>query len=151
MKFKEKDLQNIEYFKFLYNDETFRYMYKYLSTISVDDSDVENYMQYFKRCEEFGLSFCLYYMDSLEDSREMVVFSNFEVKEMPESDLIDLTYLGDKWINRYFCKIFREDGYFIFSDNTVYDNSMEDIAYKDICKKVSFFDENKEVKFLMLK
>ena len=151
MKFKDKNLQNIEYFKLLYNDETFRYMYKYLSTISVDDSDVENYMQYFKRCEELGLSFCLYYMDSYENSREMVVFSNFEVKEMSESDLIDLTCLGDNRINKYFCKIFRQDGYFIVSDNTVGDYSMEDVAYKDICKESNSFDEKNGVKLLLIK
>ena len=127
MKFKEKEIDNIEFFKMLYNDETFQHIYKYFTTISVDESDVDNYMLNFKQCEEFGLSFYIYYMDSRRDSLEMVVFSNYEIKEMPESDLIDLTYFDDDWVNRYFCKIFRKDGYFIISDHTLKNNSLDGI------------------------
>ena len=150
MIFREKELHNIEFFKMLYNDETFRYMYKYISTISVDESDVQNYMTYLKLCEEFGLSFYIYYMDTVRDSLEMVVFSNFQIKEMPESDLIDLTYFDSEWINRYFCKIFRDDGYFIVSDNKVKDNSVEGIAYKDVIERIRNKDENKVVHLRLL-
>lgn len=148
MKFKEKEIDNIEFFKMLYNDEAFRYMYKYLSTISVDESDVENYMLYFKQCEEFGLSFYIYYMDSERDSLEMVVFSNFEIKEMPESDLIDLSYFDDEWINRYFCKIFREDGYFIVSDHTLKCGSLEEVALKNISNKKDKRDMSQRFRLL---
>ena len=148
MKFKEKDIDNIEFFKMLYNDETFRSMYKYFSTISVDESDVQNYITYLKRCEEFGLSFYIYYMDSDRDSLEMVVFSNFEIKEMPESDLIDLTFFDTEWINRYFCKIFREDGYFIVSDHTLKNNSLDGIVFKDISDKKAKRDISQHLRLL---
>ena len=66
MMFFSKTLENIERFKQLYNDEILHSVYKYISSISVDESDLTAYIEHFKACEKLGLSFNFYYIDSEE-------------------------------------------------------------------------------------
>ena len=136
MMFESKKIENIEYFKMHYNDESLHIAYKYLSTINLGEEDVKKYMDYLRECEKLGFSFYLYYMDTYEESRELVGFSNFEIKEFSDSHLIDLTAFDDDHINSYFCKIFREEGYFIVSDNTLRKDTYEEKIFTNITKEV---------------
>lgn len=126
MMFEGKKIENIEYFKLHYNDEALQSAYKYLTTISVTEEDIQKYVSYLRECEKFGLSFYLYYIDSYKDSRELVGFSNFEIKEFPDSHSIDLSAFDEEHINKYFCRNFREEGYFIISDNSLKVDSFEE-------------------------
>ena len=55
---------------------------------------------------------------------------------MPESNVIDLTYFNDDEINKYFCKMFFEDGYFIVSDNSIRKDSYEELTYAEIINRI---------------
>ena len=136
MMFFSKTLENIERFKQLYNDEILHSVYKYISSISVDESDLTAYIEHFKACEKLGLSFNFYYIDSEENNRKIIGFSNFDIKDMPESNVIDLTYFNDDEINKYFCKMFFEDGYFIVSDNSIRKDSYEELTYAEIINRI---------------
>ena len=136
MMFFSKSLENIERFKQLYNDEILHSVYKYISSISVDESDLAAYIEHFKACEKLGLSFNFYYIDSDENNRKIIGFSDFAIKDMPESNVIDLTYFDDDDINKYFCKIFFEDGYFIVSNNSIKKASYEELTYKEIINRI---------------
>ncbi len=136
MMFQSKKLENIEYFKLHYDDETLHSAYKYFSTISVGESDAEKYINYLKQCEQYGFSFYLYYVDSYKDTRKLIGFSNFEIKEFSDSHSIDLTAFDDEDISRYFCKIFREEGYFIVSDNALKLDSLEEKIFMDLKYKI---------------
>lgn len=136
MMFFSKTLENIESFKQLHNDEILHSIYKYESSISVDESDLMAYIEHFKACEKLGLSFYFYYLDSDENDRKIIGFSNFAIKDMPESHVFDLTYFNDNEINKYFCKILSEDGYFIVSDNSIKKNSYEELAYTEIINRI---------------
>ena len=146
MMYYSKKLEHIEYFKLHYYDDALRSAYKYFSTISVDESDVQSYIDYFRSCEKFGLSFYLYYVDLYKDTREIIGFSNFEIKEMPESHMIDLTVFDEEEIDEYFYKIFREDGYFIVSDNSLRMNTFEDTIFSELKVELS---NNRKLHLLM--
>ncbi len=136
MMFFSKTLENIERFKQLYNDEILHSVYKYVSSISVDESDLLAYMEHFKTCEKLGMSFYFYYIDSEENGRKIIGFSDFAIKDMPESNVIDLTYFDDDEINKYFCKILLKDGYFIVSDNSIRKGSYEELIYTEIINRI---------------
>ena len=55
---------------------------------------------------------------------------------MSESNVIDLTFFDDDDINKYFCKIFFEDGYFIVSDNSIQKDSYEELSYTEILNRI---------------
>lgn len=132
MMFHSKKTTNIEYFKLHYYDETLHSAYKYFSTISIGEADAEKYINYLKQCEQLGFSFYLYYVDSYKDTRELIGFSNFEIKEFSDSHSIDLTAFDYEDISRYFSKIFKEEGYFIVSDNTLKPDSFEERIFTDL-------------------
>jgi hypothetical protein len=122
-----KSLQNIEFFKILYNDDILRIKYKYITSISVSEYDIEKYRNYLKDCERLGFSYYLYLL------RDRIIgFSDFALREMSDSDVIDLSSFSCDEINRTFCNIFNEDGYFIVSDNSINANSYEEKLYRKI-------------------
>ena len=149
MMFFSKTIENIERFKQLYNDEVLHSIYKYVSSVSVDESDLESYMKYFKACEKLGLSFNFYHIDSDESGRRIIGFSDFAIKDMPESHIIDLTYFDDDEINKYFCKIFHKDGYFIVSDNSIRTGSYEELSYEEILYRIK--NEKEKTQLYILK
>lgn len=136
MMFFSKTLENIERFKQLYNDEILHSIYKYVSSVSVDERDIDAYINYFRSCEKLGLSFNFYFIDSEENGRRIIGFSDFAIKDMPESNVIDLTYFDDDEINKYFCKILLKDGYFIVSDNSIRKGSYEELSYEEILYRI---------------
>ena len=148
MMFFSKTPENIERFRELYNDEILHSIYKYLTSISVAESDLSAYIEHFKACEKLGLSYTFYYIDSDENNRRIIGFSDFAIKDMPESHVIDLTYFDADDINKYFSKIFREDGYFIISDNSIRKDSYEELTYKEIINRVRKDKDNSHLYIL---
>lgn len=138
-----KSLQNIEFFKMLYNDDVLRMKYKYITSISVPEEDVEKYRNYLKDCERMGFSYYLYLL------RDRIIgFSDFALREMADSDMIDLSGFDCDEVNKIFCNIFKEDGYFLVSDNSVNANSYEEKVYIKIGDRLKISEDKPILRLL---
>ena len=122
-----KSPQNVEFFKVLYNDDVLRMKYKYITSISVSQEDIEKYHCYLKDCERIGLSYCFYLLND-----RIIGFSNFALKEMSNSDLIDLSGFSCDEINIMLCNILKNDGCFLISNNSICEDSYEEKVYSEI-------------------
>ena len=138
-----KSIQNIEFFKMLYNDDILRMKYKYITSISVSEDDIEKYRNYLKDCERMGFS---YYLYLLRD--RMIGFLDFALREMSDSDIIDLSSFSCDEINKIFCNIFKEDGYFLVSDNSINANSYEEKVYRKICDRLNTSEDKPTLRLL---
>ena len=138
-----KSIQNIEFFKMLYNDGILRMKYKYITSISVSEDDIEKYRNYLKDCERMGFSYYLYLL------RDRIIgFSDFAFREMSDSDVIDLSSFSCDEINNIFCNIFREDGYFFVSDNSINANTYEEKVYKNIGDRLKISEDKPRLRLL---
>ena len=138
-----KSLQNIEFFKILYNDDVLRMKYKYITSISVSEEDIEKYRNYLTDCERIGFSYYLYLMND-----RLIGFSDFALREMADSDVVDLSGFTSDEINNIFCKIFREDGYFWVSDNSINANTYEEKVYKNIGDRLKISEDKPRLRLL---
>ena len=152
MMFFAREPHNVEQFKNMYNDETWRSMYKYIYYIRLEEKEIKDCFDCLKKYEKVGLSYFFYMMDTDEYRREMVGFTNFALDYAEDKILLDLSILDEKSINGCFSQIFKEEGYFLVSDNMFKKGSFEEIEYENtIIKTVK--DENKtqmEQSFLRL-
>lgn len=133
MKLKDKSVENIQFFKMLYNNDTLRMKYKHITSMLIDESAVEEYLSYLRECEALGFSYYLYVMND-----RIVGFSDFALKETEENDIIDLACFTDEEINKLFCNILKEEGYFIVSDNAITENSYEEKIYTEIERNIKY-------------
>ena len=129
MNLKDKSVENIQFFKMLYNDDTLRMKYKYFSSVIIEDTAVEKYLLYLKECEKLGFSYFLFLFND-----RLVGFSDFALKETDENDIIDLTCFTDEEINKLFCNILKEEGYYIVSTNSIVEGSYEHTLYSEIMR-----------------
>ena len=127
----------------LYNDEMMRLKYKYITSVSVSEDDAEEYRSYLKSCESLGFSYYLYFFND-----RIVGFSDFKLKELQESDVIDLSKFDSDEIYRIFCKIFKEDGYFLVSDNSIKADTYEERLYKDIANKTKLAESKPKLRLI---
>lgn len=148
MMFFANNKHNIKQFKNMHNNEVWKDAYRYIYYIRLENDEISDYFEHFKKCEQIGFSYFFYIMDTHEYLREMVGFTNFALEPIEKGTYIDLSRLGDNIINIYFNKIFQEEGYFVVSDNTFKKGSQEEIEYEKVINKVK---HNKtEVKLLNL-
>ena len=129
MDLKDKIVENIQFFKMLYNDDTLRMKYKYFSSMIIEEAAVEKYLLYLKECEKLGFSYFLYWFND-----RLVGFSDFALKETEENDIIDLTSFADEEINKLFCNVLKEEGCFIVSNNSIIEGSYEHMLYLEIMR-----------------
>ena len=126
-----KNIVNIQFFKMLYNDDTLRMKYKYITSMMMAEDTTEEYFSYLRDCEKLGFSYILYCMND-----RLVVFSDFALKEIEKNDIIDLNCFTCEEINKLFCSIFNIDGYFIISDNSIAKDSYEEKIYFEIIRNI---------------
>ena len=117
--------------------------YKYITSISVSEDDIEKYRNYLKDCERMGFSYYLYLL------RDRIIgFSDFAFREMSDSDVIDLSSFSCNEINKIICNIFKEEGYFVVSDNSVNANSYEEKVYRKIGDRVKVSEDKPILRLL---
>lgn len=156
MMFFSKNKKNTDFFKLFNNDEALRALYKYFTEIRVDKEHLNEYIDFLKKSEELGFSYYIYLVDEKEDETILYAFSQFIIKEVTDSLLLDLTLLGRNTANAYIeDDIFSSDGYFLVSNDIFKDGSAEETVYNavktELYKDNRSEDKNPEFKLVRIK